>query len=329
MQFHNITKTVAAGFAASFLFLQAAYPSSSGTSIFSFLKINPSARIAGMGEIDSDINSQSSLVNPAILPWLEGRELSLQHLVYLADTSYSQVAYFQPLDRYSAFNASLGYLGAGSFTRTVADSSAAGFAEVGSFSASDMLLTAGYGRRLSTEFAYGAAIKVARESIDGHDTAGVMLSLTGFYYPLGGLYHPLNEDWQIGFGVFNLGPQVGDFDVPLGAFVSIGKHLNPQFFLGGELVGYLDQVGEARAGFEYDITDALFVRAGYDHLLKEQELGDFPWVNLTGGLGFRFHQFTVDYAWAPYGDLGTTHRISVSALLDPASIISPGKRNSR
>lgn len=331
MVFPNIRRTFAAACAVSLLFLQSAFPASPGTSIFPFLKITPSAHMTAMGEIDTDINFSASFSNPALLPWIDRRQVSFQQLLYVADINYSQVAFLSPLDQDSAFNASFGYLGSGSLTRTVADSSISGYAETGSFGATDMQLSAGYGQRISSEFSWGAGAKVARESIDGHDTIGVMASVGGYYYPLGGLYRPMEEDWQIGFGVMNIGPKTAGFDPPMGAFLGIGKHLlNQRLFFGGEVVQYLDQMGDVRAGLEYDVTETLFLRGGYKHILREQDLGSFPQVNVSGGFGIRINQFVVDYAWAPYGDLGTSHRLSVSALLgpDPESTVKK-KKNRR
>lgn len=299
---------------ASFLFIPAAYSSSPGTSIFSFLKIDPSARLAGMGEVDSDVNSQSALANPAVLPWLyDYSEVSLQHLLYFSDVSFSQAAYTRPLSTNSSLNLSLGYLGTGAFTRTIADSSVVdGYSERGSFTTSDMLIGAGYGRRLSAQFSYGVGMKAVRESIDGNDTYGAMMSLTGFYNPLSGGHHYRDDQWQVGFGVFNVGPKVGNYDLPMGGFVGVGKRLSPPFFFGLEMAGYIDQTMEGRLGMEYDLSDALFLRAGYKNSFKEQGLGDPYMTGLSGGLGFRIQQFVFDYAWVPYGDLGQTHRVTLS-----------------
>jgi len=45
------------------------------------------------------------------------------------------------------------------------------------------------------------------------------------------------------------------------------------------------------------------------------------WSGLTSGVGFRLGDLTMDYAFVPYGDLGLTHRISLSFKL--GSIFSP------
>lgn len=269
-----------------------------------------------MGEVDSDVNAQSALTNPAVLPWLyDYSELSLQHLVYFSDVNYSQAAYTRPVTAHAAMNLVFGYLGTGSITRTVADSSIEGYAEQGNFTASDMMLGIGFGQRVSGQFSYGVGAKVVRESIDSHNSTGVMMSLAGFYYPLGRVYRPLEDEWQVGFGVFNIGPGVGDYALPIGGFLGIGKRLSQPLFFGLEMVGYTDEAMEGRVGLEYDINDIFFLRGGYRYPFKDQEWGDSAMAGLSGGIGFRVQQLLFDYAWVPYGDLGQTHRLSLSVRL--------------
>ncbi|MHB9156113.1 MAG: PorV/PorQ family protein [Endomicrobiales bacterium] len=291
---------------AFFLSVPFIHAASPGNSVFSFLKIDPAARPAGMGSTNSLITSQSSLLNPALLPWIRAKEISLQHLQYLADSNYSLVSYVHPLSWNSALGAAAGYLSMGNLTRTVADASLDGFSEKGSFGFSDTLLSLGYGRRLTPEFSYGLSVKAVQETIDAASSSGAMFSAGGFYYPRRQRYH-------VGFGVFNVGPQVRGFDLPSGGYLSIGKYVEPALFLAGEAVGYLDQTAELRGGLEYNVHDTLFFRAGYRYPLRDTRLGEAPNVDVTGGIGIAAGQYTVDYAWLPYGDLGTTHRLSLTS----------------
>ncbi|MDR2191708.1 MAG: hypothetical protein LBO62_02350, partial [Endomicrobium sp.] len=50
----------------------------------------------------------------------------------------------------------------------------------------------------------------------------------------------------------------------------------------------------------------LFIRAGYS--FREKDLPGFAGFN--AGFGARFADYTFDYAFSPYGDLGSAHRIS-------------------
>ena len=63
-------------------------------------------------------------------------------------------------------------------------------------------------------------------------------------------------------------------------------------------------------GFESRALKMFSIRAGYRYRWYGNPLGAFSGVR-TGG-GFHIGRFSLDYAFAPFGDLGKTHRISVS-----------------
>lgn len=281
------------------------HSSGTGTSIFSFLKINPSARNAGLGGINSVITSQSILANPAVLPWLGREEISVQQLFYLSQINYTLASYLQPLKNNSALSGSIGYLGAPALVRTVADSSVEGYSEKGSFNYSDSLLNLSFSKMTNREFSYGFSLKTVSESIDNNDNYGLLVSAGGFYVPL-------REDWQIGFGICDLGLPVKGFSSPTGIYFGSAKQGTPEFFWAGEIVVYQDSAIRLRAGLEYNVNNVFFMRLGYDHLLGDQEIGGFPRVDLTGGIGFKLNQISFDYGWQPYGELGDLHRLTLS-----------------
>jgi hypothetical protein len=288
-------------------FLPAANAGSSGTSIFPFLKICPSVPNAAMGEITAAVNAQSVLMNPAFSPWIKEGQIIVENMLYIGDSNYGLFGYHHPVNRYIAFDITAGMLGAGGFTRTVADAaSLSGYAEQGSFSFSDAFLKFGFGHRTSRFFSYGVSLQAARESIDTQAATGVMASIGGFYN------NYMRDDWCASFGVFNIGPPVKGYDLPMGGYLGFGKAVSPGLFWGGDIVGYLDQTSVLRTGFEYSLGNRVFLRAGYRYSMNEHLLGDFPSVDLTAGLGLNFSNFSLDYAWLPYGDLGDSHRLAIT-----------------
>ena len=63
------------------------------------------------------------------------------------------------------------------------------------------------------------------------------------------------------------------------------------------------------AGVEYVPHSMVAVRVGYKRYLQDQGITGVTGV--TGGLGVRFAGFGLDYAYQPFGDLTTSHRISI------------------
>ncbi len=65
-----------------------------------------------------------------------------------------------------------------------------------------------------------------------------------------------------------------------------------------------------KAGAEYNLEEIIFFRAGYKYSQFGNDLG--PLSGLSCGLGADISEYKVSYAYAPYSDLGDTHRISLT-----------------
>jgi hypothetical protein len=278
---------------------------SPGNSAFPFLKINTSARSSAMGELSCVLTPQNVDRNPATLGWLDSRELCMSYVKYLLDTNYSVMSFITPVNKESSLGVSAGFIGTANLVKTAySATSASGYTEEGGFGYSDMVINAGYGMKLGRDLAGGASLRYAQETIDSSANSSAMLSLGGFYYPWG-------SEWQVSFGVNNIGSAVKGFDLPTSLYIGAGKQFYQYLYWGAEAVMYTDTVTEIRTGFEYNMSKSVFFRLGYRHLLEDQKLGDLPMVDVTGGLGFIFNNISFDYAWVPYGDLSQTHRISL------------------
>ena len=62
-------------------------------------------------------------------------------------------------------------------------------------------------------------------------------------------------------------------------------------------------------GAEIRIRDILFLRGGYNSLLKD--LNEDDWAGVALGCGFRWTQYRLDYAYSFFAELREAHRISV------------------
>lgn len=267
-----------------------------------------------MGLTNALVSAQSVDNNPAILPWIRRDEYSFQHLLHFSDMSFSKAVYAHPLDKNQAYSASLEYVGSAAITRTVTDASMPdGYTEQGSFGYSDVVMTVGYGRRLRIDSSFGVNLRLVQETIDGNATSGAMASAAWFRTPR-------YRGYNVGIGMFNIGPAVKGYDLPSGAFFSLGRYFNNSIFGSFEAVGYMDQGIEARGGIEYNINQAVFLRGGFRYPMEDPKLGEALSTNLTAGMGVAFGNFSLDYAWLPYGDLGMTHRVSITAWFASANI---------
>jgi hypothetical protein len=73
--------------------------------------------------------------------------------------------------------------------------------------------------------------------------------------------------------------------------------------------GLTDHLALIAAGAEYEPHPVLVLRAGYCHMLENQELEGL--TGLTAGLGFRFQAWGLDYAFQPFGELAVSHRVGI------------------
>ncbi|MFC1500899.1 hypothetical protein ACFL58_00410 [Elusimicrobiota bacterium] len=279
------------------------FGASEGSSIFPFLKICTSPRDSAIGKMRGFSESGSSISNPAVLPFVGRSKVSLGQLSYLADTKYSFLNFIQPVSQKITVNSSFGYIGNDGLIKTVADSSTQGYKEAGTFDYMDSIFAVAYGHKISKSFSYGISAKYIQQTIDSNSDSGASGSL-GFLYK-----SPL-KNFAMGFGVFDLGPKIKGYDLPSGAYWSIGKHFNKKLFSEFEIVSYSENTLNVQAGVEYAYNENLNLRAGYVYPFQNPDLGTFHEVNYTVGFGFFYNHFSIDYAWVPYGDLGHTHRFS-------------------
>ncbi len=286
---------------------QCAFAATPGTTIFDFLKLQPSTRSAGAGQTDGLLGYNSSLSNPAMMSRLKYESMSANYMAFYSDAgySYSTLSYIKP-DNDSAWGLNAGYMGANGIIKTFYDpNSIDNFSTNGTFSAYDLMLDYAYSKTLSETFSYGADVRFAREDINASSYNGIMAGLSGFYYAP-------DSNIQVGFGVQNIGPSVSGYSLPANTFLSLGGYIDVNLFFILEGIAYNDQNSDIRAGFEYAFNDVFCLRGGYASPLTDQQHGSGA-DKLTAGFGIRIGpSYTFDYAWLPYGDLGTQHRIGVS-----------------
>jgi YHS domain-containing protein len=252
--------------------------------------------------------------NPAGLSMLEYPEFGYLYTLYLGDTGYNFGGFAVPFSD----GANSGGLGAGVVNLGVpAFDSTNGLAP--SVSASDTAVFVSGAYRFNGLVALGLTGKYIMENIAGYDA-------NAFAGDFGLLVTP-SPEWRIGAGIFNVGQQV--------TFISASDPLPTEARLGAAYMllnegknrlelaaegGYFpnSQSMEVGGGAEYWYDKTLAIRAGY--------AGDTDAQNLTAGIGLNLKLFQFDYAYAPQGTLGDTHRFSVIFRLggdQPPGLLAP------
>ena len=277
-----------------------------GTTGFSFLKLVSGARATAMGgafvAMDGDINGMAS--NPASLASIGVRQGTATYTNYLVDTQFGMVGAAQPLNDGRAFGALLSYMSYGELQKTDEDGQSEG-----AFGANDVVLQGVLAQNVVQTLAVGIGVKVAISSIDDYTSDAYMLDLgLRFRTPVEGL--------SLGASLSNVGFVRSGFSedfkdaLPVAARVGFAHHVAhlPLLFV-GEVVLPNDNDVYFCGGTEIRIRDILFLRGGYNSLLKD--LNEDDWAGVALGCGFRWTRYRLDYAYNFFAELGEAHRVSV------------------
>jgi long-subunit fatty acid transport protein len=309
--------------------------SKTGTAIGQFLGIEPSARIAAMGNAGVSIYDgiQSVYYNPAALGPLDRPALQFTHSNWYADISYDYAAGVLPLRQWGALFGSVTTLNSGEIdVRTVDQPLGTGER----YTVSDVALSLGYGREITSRFAAGIQVNYINETI-WHS------SLNAFTLSVGTLYRVSEDGLRIGSSLSNLGTrtafdgrdlaiqydndpsQNGDnsslpgkrltdeFPVPIlfRVGMSLPRQLSPdsRLLFAVDAFHPSDNSESLSGGAEWSWKDTVALRAGYQSLFQEDsDVGLALGLGLRGNLGANSFQF--DYAWADHSRLQETHRMT-------------------
>lgn len=270
---------------------------SAGAQPFSFLGLDSSARAAALGGAYTAlaVDADALQYNPAGLALQDADHAAFMHNQYFESANQDHVA----VALKSGFGASFDMLNYGAIKRTTYSSPDGGR---GTFGIMDTSLNFGYGRAFGPA-AFGGAAKWLRESNDG--LVGQGGAVDG-----GALFDvPGADGLRLGFSVLNLGAPV--------RFQAASEGLPATARLGGAwgfaLPGYkntlaLDLLKQGTDkprlafGAETAAAGGLSLRLGYTTRIDAG-------IGLTAGVGWKGDSWSFDYAIAPYGDLGLTHRV--------------------
>ncbi len=150
-----------------------------GQSVYNFLNIVPSARVAAQGgnaiaNPEADLNF--AFWNPSLLNKDMSGQVSISMVDYLSDIVLGDVSYARHFDSIGTFSLGIRYLSYGDFDRA----NSIGIRE-GTFSATDMAITLGYSRKIDTNWSVGANLKFINSKYDVYGSSGMALDLAATY----------------------------------------------------------------------------------------------------------------------------------------------------
>jgi hypothetical protein len=279
-----------------------------GTRGAQFLKIGVGARAIGMGSAYTAVSDDVNAIywNPAGLNSIEEKQASLMHYIWFENITYQAALYAQPTE-YGTFGIMINYLsmdGIEKYNNQGTDLNS-------TFKPNDMALTLSYGREM-----YGMPLGINMKYISSKlDNEGA----SAFAMDLGTKFVIKEDKMNLGFCVQNLGTSMKYIDekteLPLtikaGTSYKFNSGVLNDFILALDINAPIDNAIGANLGGEYNLNlnenCMLSPRAGYKMSNNRLEGNK----DISCGMGFKFKNWTLDYAWTPYGELGITHQISV------------------
>jgi len=307
-----------------------------GTTIGTFLEIEPIARIAAMG--NAGVSAYSGLegvyYNPASIGSAHDFQALFTHSDWFAGITYDYAAVGLPIAGWGTSYVAITALNSGDIAvRTVDQPLGTGE----SYSVNDLAIGLGFGRQVSPRFSAGGQVTFAEETI--WHTSATMVTAS-----IGTLYRVSENGLRIGSSLSNFGTraayggqdldfsydnvpgQNGDnnelpgvratdsFSVPVDFRVGVGMpfKLNDEQQLLVEADAYHpnDNAESMSLGAEYTLARMVSLRGGFQNLfLPDAEGGTTLGAGLVGRVDTYHYQ--VDYAWADAGRLGHTQRLTV------------------
>jgi hypothetical protein len=264
------------------------------------------ARATGLGDAYSALASGADAMawNPAGLNSVRDLQVAASHLGYLEGINVDTIQLAKPIYGMGAWGLGLDYLYASDQGYDNWGNS------TGDFSLFDFSAQIAVSLDLPWDISVGAVYKTLRQGYGSQFAMG-----SGF---------DVGFQRRALFGRLDLGLVASNIGTPMA--LGAGYGILPVTFKGGAALHLTDAW---LVSADYDLQAADFfnkvhtgteltlpagpttvaVRGGYT-FGPQQDLGGLS--GLAAGLGVQYGAWTVDYAWQPLGDLGNTHRVSLT-----------------
>ena len=289
------------------------YASEAGTESMEFLRLNEGARHIAMGETGAVSRDAASLWwNPAGIAWMENSELGLSHSAMFEGMSGQSLSAALPV---KGEIKNYGVLGLGLRVMNYGDVQGydiSGTASEG-YEPSARALSLAYGMNfLNGNMAAALALKSMSENL-GAASASAFGADMGLMYRIPGGDWSLDEPLYAGLSMQNLGASV-NYESKAEAVLQMtrlgfgwGKDMGEN-----RLETALDYFapssgdGGVSLGLEWRMKRIFHIRFGYKMSGANDE-----GAGLRAGFGMDLLNFSFDYAYGGYGELGISHTLGV------------------
>lgn len=277
---------------------------SNATTALTFLEMGAGARYIGMGGAGTAIADDSTAMywNPGIMAKTDVVSIDLMHTVYVEDTFYDFAAAIFPAGDFSTIGFSAQYFSAGDIS--IFDDMGYGNGKINPY---DLAVAIGYAANIKG-FGIGLTAKYIQSEII--NTAQTYAFDFGISLP-----DLFDDKLKLGVSASNIGEGIKydaeTEDLPMTVRLGVGLHLSDNLLLAADVGKVMERDVYVAGGGEYflEMTQSmgLYFRAGYNTVSNAEELS-----GVSAGFGIELKSLVLDYAFVPMGNLGDTHRISLT-----------------
>lgn len=273
-----------------------------GTTGGVILKESLGARSLAMGDAFTAVASGPETIfwNPAGLGTMQNPEVSAMYFKEIANMGLMSIQYAHPLAEYGTAGIAIESFSAGEMELNYLDGSSKSVN-----AQQDFIVNLAYGREIIENFSAGANLKYLSSTLAEAETASTIALDLGCLYRL-----PQVEGGSLGVSLQNIGGGMKyiEEEDPLSFTIRAGaaytKDLqNNTLTISGDLSKPKELSTRFNLGAEYVYNQVMAIRAGYKF--------NYDVDSFTAGFGVKISRYSLDYAFAPKGDLGDNHRISL------------------
>jgi len=290
-----------------------------GTSGFTFLKVNYSARAAAMGNAYTGLSNDADAVffNSAGLVQIDSPQASVTYMSYLDGINCGSAVYAYPVNDKTSLAVFAKGLSA-TEDRTIADEMGQYAGTDGTFGMSDFIFGISAARFIIDMLDVGINVKFIQESLDANSASAVV-------FDAGIMHQSTNENLKVGIAIRNIGKQLTYYTddeyeeiMPTTLTVGFNYHPKEKLYAIVDIYKPLDNDIFGRFGLEYQAHTMLALRAGYKTNASDWATGGdneiFSGISFGTGFDLSKYGLKMDYAIVSYGDLGFVNQISVKYL---------------
>ncbi len=273
-----------------------------------FLSIPAGTRPAGLGNAFTGAGGDIHAIyyNPAGLAGIKDSRVMLAHNSWIEQINLEYLLYAQPVKGLGVLGAGLTYINFGAIERWTIDSSGNPIPSAESYTPYALAGVLACALPVGKDFSAGAGLKLAYDQIDNSGNLSGALDL--------GINYQVMVDLTAGLAIKNIGLAADDHLLPLalclGGAYNLPYSLSPQdmFTVFIDMEVKYDENPVAGLGVEYTYLKLFQVRIGWNQNFGQANSNR---LGFTAGAGITYQSWILDYAIAPQGDLGLSHKVGL------------------